>query len=406
MLVLSACSLNTTNLSSNSDLSGNGPITFAIRPINDTPSLRQQVATWNEEHPGEEVTVSVLSTDTSTAYNTVRDDLESSTPDHTVIDLDLAWVNEFARSGYLSALPESQFGVTDLVPATVNAARADGPDGNALYALPTSVEISLLYYRADLLRASKLSAPSTEEQLREACIRVGRTTPIPCRALELRQGDGLFTTAATSFVREGGDLNSMRSANAKLESTVAALNDTFRSGFTTPTSVETPFSESRQAFIDGQLLFIVDGSSLAHLVEENPSRYGVARAPVAGSGPELARGSGLAVANSATNKGTALEFATFMGADKAARERATSDHPTAPAYQTLYSDADVTARAYPAAIGRALADVGECLTIQGEYPTFTHAFEAPIAQALAATVTPAQAATEAVNRVKEVTQEA
>ena len=99
-------------------------------------------------------------TDTDLRRQSLLIPLRAGRPDPDVMLLDVAWLAQFAASGWLADL-ESRIheGGFDLEPFFAPVlARADRWEGR-LIALPVYVDAGLLYYRTDLLRKYGLNGP-------------------------------------------------------------------------------------------------------------------------------------------------------------------------------------------------------------------------------------------------------
>jgi len=103
--------------------------------------------------------------------------LEGRSPGFDVMMLDVIWVPEFARAGWLLDLTD-RVRPEELAPhfaSTVAAATWAG----RVWALPWNMNVGLLYYRADLLAKYGLRPPETWEELEAAVrtIRAGERDP-------------------------------------------------------------------------------------------------------------------------------------------------------------------------------------------------------------------------------------
>jgi multiple sugar transport system substrate-binding protein len=181
--------------------------------------------------------------------------LQAGAREFDVFALDVIWVAEFARAGWLREL-------TPLVPDADRADLFPGPLaavtwGERIYALPWFVDAGLLYYRKDLLAKHGLSPPATWAALVDAARVVRRGAPgLYGFVWQGKQYEGLVCNAL-EFVRgHGGEL---AAGGADLDASIRGL-DFMRSlvaDGVTPRFVTTLTEEpSRVIFGQGRALFL------------------------------------------------------------------------------------------------------------------------------------------------------
>ena len=115
--------------------------------------LARHVADFLEENPGLRVTVQQTPDDATQRHQLYVQWLNAhvGTPD--VLQLDVIWTPEFAAAGWILPLDRFSPGTGDFFPASLQANRWQG----RLYALPWFVDVGMLYWRTDLLRAPPAS---------------------------------------------------------------------------------------------------------------------------------------------------------------------------------------------------------------------------------------------------------
>jgi len=103
--------------------------------------------------------------------------LEGGNPGFDVMMLDVIWVPEFARAGWLLDLTP-MVAKDELAPHFPAAIAAATPDGR-IWAIPWIMNVGMLYYRADLLARYGLEPPRTYQELvsHVARIRAGEHDP-------------------------------------------------------------------------------------------------------------------------------------------------------------------------------------------------------------------------------------
>src|SRR6266852_3815053 len=150
-----------------------GPVTIVFkhaRMFGDDPVPRL-VAAFEQRHPGVRVKTEALGSSSDEQHQFFVINLEGSLgrgrgPGFDVMMLDVIWVPEFARAGWLldltPSLPPGELNAH--FPAAAEAARWNG----RVWALPWNFNVGLLYYRADLLARHGLPPPRTDAELARA----------------------------------------------------------------------------------------------------------------------------------------------------------------------------------------------------------------------------------------------
>lgn len=139
---------------------GSGPITLVFKHakiLGPTDPVGDLLRKFERLHAGIRVKSESLpwTTDEQQQYYVVN--MESGTPAFDVLMLDVIWVPEFARAGWLLDLTEyvPPAELAAHFPSAVDAAGF----GGRLWALPWIMNVGLLYYRADLLGKYGLRPP-------------------------------------------------------------------------------------------------------------------------------------------------------------------------------------------------------------------------------------------------------
>ncbi|HEX5529089.1 MAG TPA: extracellular solute-binding protein, partial [Methylomirabilota bacterium] len=157
-----------------------GPVTLVFKhakilgPADPVPGLLRR---FEAEHPGVRVQSEALTWSSDEQHQFYVINLEGGSPPFDVMMLDVIWVPEFARAGWILDL-------TPFVPAAerdAHFASAIEPavqDGR-LWALPWFMNVGLLYYRKDLLAKYGLAPPRTYDELirQVRLIRAGERDP-------------------------------------------------------------------------------------------------------------------------------------------------------------------------------------------------------------------------------------
>ncbi|HEX4993906.1 MAG TPA: extracellular solute-binding protein, partial [Methylomirabilota bacterium] len=157
-----------------------GPITLVFKhakilgPADPVPGLLRR---FEADHPGVRVQSEALTWSSDEQHQFYVINLEGGSPPFDVMMLDVIWVPEFARAGW----------ILDLTPAVAPAERdahfptaiAPAMQDGRLWALPWFMNVGLLYYRVDLLAKYGFRPPETYDELTEQVrrIRAGERDP-------------------------------------------------------------------------------------------------------------------------------------------------------------------------------------------------------------------------------------
>jgi multiple sugar transport system substrate-binding protein len=131
----------------------------------DPEALRGLLIKFENEHPGIKVKDETLPSSTDEQHQFYVINLEGKSSDFDVLSMDVIWVPEFARAGWLLDL-------SHLLPEAEREAFFPGPIqavtyGERIYAVPWYIDAGVLYYRKDLLVKYGFSAPKTWQELVE-----------------------------------------------------------------------------------------------------------------------------------------------------------------------------------------------------------------------------------------------
>ena len=159
---------------------GDGPITLVFKhakilgPADPVPGLLRR---FEADHPGVRVQSEALTWSSDEQHQFYVINLEGAGPPFDVMMLDVIWVPEFARAGWIldltASVPAAERDAH--FPAAIEPALREG----RLWALPWFMNVGLLYYRADLLAKYGFRPPQTYEELVEQVrrIRAGEGDP-------------------------------------------------------------------------------------------------------------------------------------------------------------------------------------------------------------------------------------
>ena len=279
--------------------------------------------------------------------------LEGGSAGLDVMMLDVIWVPEFARAGWLMDLsPHVAPGeMSAFFPSTVRAATWD----DRLWALPWNMNVGLLYYRADLLARHGIEPPATWDALVAAVGRIRAAEGDARLAGYLWQGkqyEGLMVNALESFWAAGTDVRGERGAAfpdpERAAEALAFLRRLIERGISPPWVTAADEELTRRSFGDGHAIFLRNWPYVLDLVEAPGSavRGRVGIAPLPGRTPGTAGrgstgGSHLGVARGTRHPEAAVALARFLTSERAQRAiLAGTLYPTRPA---LYRDPSLVA---------------------------------------------------------------
>ncbi|HEX6078756.1 MAG TPA: ABC transporter substrate-binding protein [Methylomirabilota bacterium] len=338
--------------------SGSGPVTLVFKhakilgPADPVPGLLRR---FEAEHPGVRVQAEALTWSSDEQHQFYVINLEGGSPPFDVMMLDVIWVPEFARAGWILDL-------TGRVPSAerdAHFASAIEPaiqDGR-LWALPWFMNVGLLYYRKDLLEKYGLAPPETYDEL----VRQVRVVQAGERDRRL---DGYLWQGKQY---EGGMVNVLEAlwANGtrvideagrpfpepeRAREALAVLRGLIESGVSPPWVTAADEELTRRPFGDGRAIFLRGWPYALDLFELPDSRVrgrvGVAPMPRLAHGPVGAAATGgahLAVSAHTRHPELATELVRFL-TSAAAQRAMTEGAALRPSRPALYHDPQLIAR--------------------------------------------------------------
>jgi multiple sugar transport system substrate-binding protein len=259
-LVLAACGGGggSTSDAAKTGANARGPITFVTGKDNSgvMPFIADQ---WNAAHPNEKVTIKQQSDAADQQLSDLEQHFQAKDPNYDVVTVDVVWTAEFAAKGWMIPLTgQYTLDTSTLLPATVKAASYNGK----LYAAPYASDGGLLYYRTDLVK----TAPTTWDELINDC--KGKTTSgtirgatPACYAGQFAKYEGLTVNAAEAINAAGGEIVGPDGRTATVDSAKSStgldfLVNGFKQGYIPKEALGFKETESLNAFIAGQLMFM------------------------------------------------------------------------------------------------------------------------------------------------------
>jgi multiple sugar transport system substrate-binding protein len=225
----------------------------------DPAAFERLLAQFERENPGVRIKDETLPSSSDEQHQFYAINLQARSSDFDVLALDVIWVAEFARAGWLRditpLLPASER--KDFFPGPVSAVTQDG----RIYALPWFIDAGLLYYRQDLLAKYGLAPPRTwDELVHDARTVMAREPGLYGFVWQGKQYEGLVCNALEYLWSNGGGV--MRNGRVQLDRPVnrqalGFMRDLIARYRVSPAFVTTLTEEpSREIFGQGKAVFL------------------------------------------------------------------------------------------------------------------------------------------------------
>lgn len=310
------------------------------RMVGQTDPLPPLLRAFERRHPGVRVVNEPLPWTADVQHQFFVINLEGRAAGFDVLMLDLIWVPEFARAGWLLDLT-GRWRPADRAahfPATVAAATWDG----RVWAVPWVMNVGLLYYRRDLLARHGLAPPATYEEVARQAAAVRAAEPgLHGFLWQGKQYEGLVVNVLESFWAAGTDVvgpdGTLLPDPARAAAALAFRRRLLTSGVSPPLVAAADEEISRREFGAGRAVFLRNWPYAERLFEAagSPVRGRVGLAPLPGGG--ALGGAHLAVHRGTRHPDLAWALVRFLTSAEAQRRIAAAAglHPTRPA---LFAD--------------------------------------------------------------------
>jgi multiple sugar transport system substrate-binding protein len=263
-------------------------VVLRYQPLGADPRpLRALVDGFERENPGVEVELQAIPSSSDLAHQLLVTALAAGAEDLDAFVLDVIWVAEFARAGWLADLSGA------FPPGRLREDFLSGPadvdvQGGRTRAVPWFVDVGLLYYRKDLVPRPPSTAAELESLSRDAA---SRAPGIAGYLWQGRQYEGLSVAFFEALWGRGGE--PLAGGRLRLDSPAAREALGWLRGLVargvSPRSVAVSAEEdTRRAFQEGHAAFMRNWPYAWPLLQEegSPVRGRVGVAPVPGeSGP-------------------------------------------------------------------------------------------------------------------------
>jgi multiple sugar transport system substrate-binding protein len=305
-------------------------------------------------HPGVRVTSESLPWTSDEQHQFYAINLEGASPGFDVMMLDVIWVAEFARAGWLLDLTPF-LAADEMAPYFPSAAAAATWDGR-IWALPWNMNVGLLYYRTDLLARYGLRPPETWDELVSQVRRIQAGERDPKLAGYLWQGkqyEGMVVNVLEAFWANGtrllGDDGRLFPEPDPAAEVLAFLRSLIEAGISPGWTTAADEELSRRAFGDGHAIFLRNWPYALDLFEATDSpvrgKVGIAPLPRHARGPAGAGstgGSHLGVSRRSAHPAQALALARYLTSPRA--QRAMVSAALYPSRQAVYHEPDLVRR--------------------------------------------------------------
>ncbi len=321
--------------------SGTGPINFAIGK--DTTNFYPgKIAEWNAAHPNEKVTLLELPEQADQQRQQFVTTLQAKSDRYDVLGLDVVWTAEFAKSGWLQQLNQSDFPQDQFLPGAYESAVFDGK----LWVAPFSTNGGLLYYRKDLLAKEHMQPPTTWEQVAQEAKALSAKYHIGGYGGQFAKYEGLTVNAAEMIWSAGGDIiNSGGKVDVDTPQAKEGLNflqTGFKEGWIPKEAITYTEEPVRRAFEQGNLAFMRNWPYAYSLAKKNPKiadKFAVEPLPGFANGKSATSigGYNLGISAYSKKKATALAFIKFIANEQNQRAHLVQSS-IMPTLKSLYDD--------------------------------------------------------------------
>jgi multiple sugar transport system substrate-binding protein len=315
-----------------------------------TGNFPKLVKQFNDSHPNGKVIFHELPDEADQQRQQMIQNAQIKNPKMAVLSVDVVWTAEFAAKGYVEALPNDLFPTEGHLPATVDSATYF----NKLYAMPSTSDGGLLYYRKDLLDKYSLQPPTTFDEMKAACEKITageNDSKLACFAGQYNKYEGLTVNFDEAVHGAGGvivgDDGKPNVATPEATMGLQTLVDWFKEGLIPKAAITWTEEEGRQAFQNGELVFHRNWGYVYNLANktdgssEIAGKFDVAPLPgITGPGVSSLGGHNYAIAKFAENKGTAVDFIKFMTSKETEKSNCLATSST-PSLAELYADPDI-----------------------------------------------------------------
>ncbi|PPH23921.1 ABC transporter substrate-binding protein [Rathayibacter toxicus] len=320
---------------------GIGPITYT-QGKDTTGTMQPLIDAWNAEHPDQKVTFVELPESSDEQRTALALDFQGHSASYDVVQTDVVWTSEFAARKWIMPLTDLGLSFDGMFDSVLKTGQYDGVQ----YAAPFTASGRFLYYHSDLVT----TPPTTWSELQSACS-IATANGIGCYAGQYAQYEGLTVNFSEAVNSAGGQiLTADGSPNLNTPEAKAGLQflvDGFTNGTIPKETITYKEEESRRAFQQGKLLFLVNWPYVYNTSQREGSdsvmqgKVGVAPLPgKSGVGTSTLGGANLAINADSAHSITAAAFISYLESEKVQRSVLTI-HGDPPVLKSLYDDTEL-----------------------------------------------------------------
>jgi multiple sugar transport system substrate-binding protein len=405
-LVLTAC--GGPDEGGGGDAQGTGPITF-VAGKDTSGKYPKVIEKWNAAHPNEKVSMIELPEAADAQRSGFVTNLQAKSDKYDVLGIDVVWTAEFAKSGWLVELDQSQFQLAQMLKPAVDTGMFEGK----LWAVPYDTNGGLLFYRKDILDKAGEEPPTTFEELKALCP-LAQQNNIDCYAGQFFKYEGLTVNFAEAVQAAGGEIMTDNGTKVALGPPavqgLSVLADGFKQGEIPRQAITYKEQESQRAFVAGKLMFLRNWPYVYALAaKDEPAnkvrgKFGVAPLPgITGPGSSSLGGLNFAVSAYSKKQKTAAEFVKFATSQENAKEMVLLTG-NAPAWTDLYNDPDLVTKYAHLPILLEGLQQAKPRPVTPYYQEVTSAIQEDAYAALQGQKTPDQAVADLTTRLNEISR--
>ena len=387
---------------------GTGPITFVVGK--DTSGWTKKLTgDWNAAHPDQKVSLIELPEAADAQRSQFVTNLQAKSDRYDVLGIDVVWTGEFAKSGWLLELDQSQFPLDKELKPAVDTAMFEGK----LWAAPFRTNGGLLFYRKDILDKAGKEAPKTFDELTADCS-LAQQNNMGCYSGQFAKYEGLTVNFAEAVQAAGGEIMTDSGTKVALGPQavqgVTFLADGLKQGYIPKPAITYKEEEGRRAFMAGELLFLRNWPYVYNLASETDpankvkGKFGAAPLPgFTGAGSSSLGGLNFAVSAFSKKQATAVEFTKFATSQENSKEMVGLTG-NAPAWPALYDDPELVEKfAFLPTLKEGM-QTAKPRPVTPYYQEVTTAIQADAYAALQGQKTPDQAITDMTTKLNEIGQ--
>jgi multiple sugar transport system substrate-binding protein len=324
---------------------GTGPFTFVVGK--DTSGWTKKLLTdWNAAHPDQKASLLELPEAADAQRSAFVTNLQAKSDRYDVLGIDVIWTGEFAKSGWLLELDQSQFPLDKELKPAVDTAMFEGK----LWAAPFRTNGGVLFYRKDILDKAGKQPPKTFDELKALCP-LAQQNNMGCYAGQFAKYEGLTVNFAEAVQAAGGEIMTDSGTKVALGPQavqgVSFLADGLKQGYIPKEAITYKEEEGRRAFMSGKLLFLRNWPYVYTLASESDpankvkGKFDIVPLPgFTGPGSSSLGGLNLAVSAFSKKQQSAVEFLKLASTQEQMKTMSMlSGEP--PAWADLYQDAEM-----------------------------------------------------------------